>query len=138
MCNTEGRIEAGRVMTSGCILVVDDDVSLGRALQRMVRSMDIDCELSTSGDAMIARLADIRPTFVLLDIHMPEKSGIEALTEMRSRGHDVPTVMMTGVERDGTRESCLSAGAIEVLAKPVDAGTVAMFFDRLGGQRRKG
>jgi CheY-like chemotaxis protein len=124
-------------MTSGCILVVDDDPSLGRALQRMVRSMDIDCELSTSGDDMIARLAGLRPTFVLLDIHMPQKSGIEALTEIRSRGYDVPTVMMTGVERDGTRETCLSAGAVEVLAKPVDAKTIAMFFDRLGGQRRK-
>ena len=100
--------------------------------------MDIDCELSTSGDDMIARLAGLRPTFVLLDIHMPEKSGIDALTEMRSRGYDVPTVMMTGVERDGTRETCLSAGAVDVLAKPVDGPTIAMFFDRLGGQRSKG
>lgn len=125
-------------MTSGCILVVDDDASLGRALQRMVRSMDIDCELSSSGDDMIERLAALRPTFVLLDIHMPEKSGVDALTEMRSRGYDVPTVMMTGVERDGTRETCLSAGAVDVLAKPVDAETIAMFFDRLGGQRNRG
>jgi CheY-like chemotaxis protein len=137
MCDTSARIEAGHAMTSGCILVVDDDLSLGRALQRMVRSMDIDCELSTSGDDMIARLAGLRPTFVLLDIHMPDKSGIEALTESRSRGYDVPTVMMTGVEREGTRETCISAGAVDVLAKPVDAGTIAMFFERLGGQRRK-
>jgi CheY-like chemotaxis protein len=99
--------------------------------------MDIDCDLSTSADDMIARLARSRPTFVLLDIHMPEKSGIEALTESRASGYDVPTVMMTGVERDGTRETCLSAGAFEVLAKPVDAATIAMFFDRFGGQRKK-
>ncbi len=125
-------------MAAGSILVVDDDASVGRALQRMVRSMDIECELSCSGDDMIARLADLRPTFVLLDIHMPEKSGIEALTEMRSRGFDVPTVMMTGVEREGMRETCLSAGAVEVLAKPVDARTITQLFDRLGGQRAKG
>lgn len=125
-------------MAAGCILVVDDDASLGRALQRMVRSMDIDCELSPSGDDMIARLQGLRPTFVLLDIHMPEKSGIESLTEMRSRGFDVPTVMMTGVEREGTRETCLSAGAVEVLAKPIDARTISQLFDRLGGQRSQG
>jgi CheY-like chemotaxis protein len=128
----------GKQMTAGCILVVDDDASLGRALQRMVRSMDIDCELSPSGDDMIARLQGLRPTFVLLDIHMPEKSGIESLTEMRSRGFDVPTVMMTGVEREGTRETCLSAGAVEVLAKPIDARTISQLFDRLGGQRSQG
>jgi DNA-binding response OmpR family regulator len=125
-------------MTAGCILVVDDDASLGRALQRMVRSMEIECELSPSGDDMIARLQGLRPTFVLLDIHMPEKSGIESLTEMRLRGFDVPTVMMTGVEREGTRETCLSAGAIEVLAKPIDARTISQLFDMLGGQRSKG
>lgn len=125
-------------MAAGCILVVDDDASLGRALQRMVRSMDIDCELCPSGDDMIVRLQGLRPTFVLLDIHMPEKSGIESLTEMRSRGFDVPTVMMTGVERDGTRETCLSAGAVEVLAKPIDAQTISQLFEKLGGQRSQG
>lgn len=125
-------------MAAGCILVVDDDLSLGRALQRMVRSMDIDCELTTSGDEMIERLSGLRPTFVLLDIHMPEKSGIDALTEMRMRGYDVPTVMMTGVDREGTRKTCLSAGALDVLSKPIDSGTISQLFDRLGGHRRTG
>ena len=125
-------------LATGCILVVDDDASVVRALHRMVRSMDIDCELSPSGDDMLARLQALRPTFVLLDIHMPEKSGIDALSEMRARGFDVPTVMMTGVEREGTRETCLSAGAFEVLAKPIDARTISRLFDRLGGQRSAG
>lgn len=125
-------------MSSGCILVVDDDASLGRALQRMMRAMDIDCEVSASGDDMLKRLGGLRPAMVLLDIHMPEKSGIESLREMRLRGFDVPTVMMTGVERDGIRETCLAAGAIEVLAKPIDSRTVWQLFDRLGGQRNQG
>ncbi len=125
-------------MAAGCILVVDDDASLGRALQRMVRSLDIDCELCPSGDEMMARLPALRPTFVLLDIHMPEKSGLETLTETRRRGFDVPIVMMTGVEREGTRETCLSAGALDVLAKPLDADTISLVFDRLGGRRSTG
>lgn len=100
--------------------------------------MDIECELSTSGDEMIARLSGLRPTFVLLDIHMPEKSGIDALTEMRMRGYDVPTVMMTGVDREGTRKTCLSAGALDVLSKPIDSGTISRLFERLGGHRRRG
>lgn len=124
-------------MSAGCILVVDDEVSVARALQRMVRSMGIVCELSLSCDDMIKRLSELRPTFVLLDIHMPEKSGIEALTEMRSRGFDVPTVMMTAGEREGTRNACLAAGAVEMLSKPVDAKTICTLFDRLGGRHIK-
>jgi CheY-like chemotaxis protein len=125
-------------MTAGCILVVDDDASLGRALKRMLHSMHIDCEVSLSGDDVLARLAQMRPTFVLLDIHMPERSGIETLTEMRARGLDVPTVMMTGVEREGVRETCLAAGAMAVLAKPIDAGVISQLFECLGGRRNAG
>lgn len=54
-------------------MVVDDDASLGRALQRMVREMGMRCELSSSIDDMIARLPALRPHFVLLDIHIPKK-----------------------------------------------------------------
>jgi CheY-like chemotaxis protein len=60
------------------------------------------------------------------------------MTEARQRGFDVPIVMMTGVEREGTRETCLSAGATDLLIKPVDARTTAMVFDRLGGHHRVG
>lgn len=57
---------------------------------------------------------------------------------MRARGFDVPTVMMTGVEREGMREICLSAGAVDVLAKPIDARTISQLLDRLGGQTTEG
>ena len=122
-------------MAAGCILVVDDDASLRRALQRLVRSLDIDCELSPSGDDMLARLQALNPAFVLLDIHMPERSGLETLTAMRSRGFDVPTVMMTGVEIEGTREACLSAGAVDMICKPIDAVTISQFYDQLARWR---
>lgn len=125
-------------MSAGCILVVDDDVSLGRAIQRMVRSMDIRCEVATSGADAILGLHGLRPAFVLLDLHMPGKSGLETLRELRAQGFSVPTVMMTGVKREGTEESCLSAGASEVLAKPIEASTLALLFDRFGGQRCEG
>jgi CheY-like chemotaxis protein len=57
---------------------------------------------------------------------------------MRSRGIDAPTVMMTGVEREGTREICLAAGAVDLLAKPVDARTITNLLDRFSGRRPEG
>jgi DNA-binding response OmpR family regulator len=117
---------------------VDDDVSLGRALQRMIRSMDMSCEVMTSGEGIIARLQVLRPALLLLDLHMPEKSGLDTLRELRSHRIAVPTVIMTGVKREGTEQTCLSAGAAEVLAKPVEAHTLARLFDQFGGQRCEG
>jgi FixJ family two-component response regulator len=119
--------------TTESIWVVDDDASVGRALRRMVQSLGIDCMLFSSGSDLLARIGSSRPTFLLLDIHMPQTSGIEALKALRDRGIDIPTVMMTGVERDGTRETCLAAGAAEVLAKPVDIRTILALINRFRG-----
>jgi CheY-like chemotaxis protein len=121
-------------MAEASIWVVDDDPSVGRALRRMVQSLDVDCTLCTSGEELLAGIGGARPTFVLLDLHMEGTSGIEALRAMRSRGIDAPTVMMTGVEREGTREICLAAGAVDLLAKPVDARTITRLLDRFSGR----
>jgi CheY-like chemotaxis protein len=125
-------------MTTASIWVVDDDPSVGPALRRMVQSLDIECVLCTSGEELLSRIGAARPVFVLLDIHMPGTSGIDALRALRARGIDVPTVMMTGVEREGTRASCLSEGAVEVLAKPVDAQTIVNLLDRFAGRAPEG
>jgi CheY-like chemotaxis protein len=124
-------------MATDCIWVVEDDPSVGRALMRMLRALGIDCELCISGDDLLARIGSARPTFVLLDIHMPRISGIEALRHLRARGIDVPVVMMTGVERDGIRETCLAAGAADMLPKPVDARTITTLLDRLTGRAHR-
>jgi CheY-like chemotaxis protein len=122
-------------MAGDSIWVVDDDPSVGRALSRMVRSLDIDCTLSASAADLLDRIGNTRPTFILLDIHMPQTSGLDLLRTLRARGIDVPTVMMTGVERDGTRETCIAAGAVEVLAKPVDAITIRRLLARFGSHQ---
>jgi DNA-binding response OmpR family regulator len=117
-------------MVAASVLVVDDDASVGRALKRLVNAMDADCAVCSSGDEMLELVAQARPTFVLLDVHMPDRSGVESLREMRARGFDVPTVMMTGIERDDTRAVCLSAGAVDLLAKPVGAAEIGMLLGR--------
>lgn len=121
------------VMTAASIWVVDDDPSVGPALRRMLRAHGIDCVLLTSAAELLARIGSDRPTMVLLDIHMPDATGIDALRAMRARGIDVTTVMMTGIEREGTRATCLAEGAVEILSKPVDARTISRLLDRFSG-----
>lgn len=125
-------------MTAESIMIVDDDPSVGRALVRLMTSLDIRCWLCASGDEMLAMVGTARPTLVLLDINMPRKSGVDALRQMRDRGIDVPTVMMTGAERDSLRESCLAAGAIDVLAKPVESSAITRLIASIRGIPQKG
>ncbi len=125
-------------MASTCIWIVDDDPSVGRALRRVVQSLDVDCVLCSSGEELLSRIGTARPTFVLLDFHMPNTSGVDALRKMRARGIEVPTVMMTGVEREGNRMTCLAAGAAELLAKPVSIQTITTLLDRFTGHAPDG
>lgn len=125
-------------MAATSIWIVDDDPSVGRALRRVVQSLDVDCVLCSSGEELLLWIGTGRPTFILLDIHMPRISGIAALREMNARGIDVPTVMMTGVERHDSRATCLAAGAAEVLVKPVDVRTISALLDRFSGQPPEG
>lgn len=122
--------------TAPYIWIVDDDASVLRSMRRLVHSLDFEVEVWESGEELLEQLAEVWPTCILLDIHMSRRSGIETLREIRARGILVPTVMMTGVEREGVRETCLAAGALDVVAKPVAAHTILDILERIKGGSR--
>jgi signal transduction histidine kinase/ActR/RegA family two-component response regulator len=74
-----------------------------------------------------------RPDLVLMDIQMPEMSGIEALRELRSMRElaNLPIIALTGLAMDGDRERCLAAGANEYLSKPIKLKQLASMIQQL-------
>ncbi|GGO32878.1 hypothetical protein GCM10010991_21230 [Gemmobacter aquaticus] len=114
------------------VWVVDDDPSVLRAMRRLVEAMSCDCTVYATGADMLAGLVTELPNLIILDVHMPGASGTEVLAEVRSRGIEVPVVMITGVKRAGVQDSCLAHGALEVLGKPVGAAEVGAILARIG------
>lgn len=114
------------------VWVVDDDPSVLRAMRRLVESMSCDCAVFETGADLLAGLAMAQPNLIILDIHMPGASGPEVLAEVRSRGIDVPVVMITGAKRAGVQDICLSGSALDVLGKPVGAAEVGAILARIG------
>ena len=103
------------------IAVVDDDNSVRKALRRLLRSADLDTETYGSGSEFLKTLQASVPDCVVLDLQMPEMSGLELQHHLRSRGLSLPVVIVTGHDEPGMQTRCLEAGANAYLRKPIDS-----------------
>ena len=102
------------------IAVIDDEEAIRRALKRLLVASNLDVMTFPSGELFIASLASIRPDCVVLDLHMPGMNGLDLLKWMISEGPRIPAVIITGRDEQRSRASCLAAGAVAYLPKPLD------------------
>lgn len=102
------------------VYVVDDDPSIRRALSRLIRSMDIDCETFGLAQEVLDRLSHSAPGCILLDVMMPGLSGLELQKELARRGVRIPVVFISGQGDIPTSVSAMKAGASDYLTKPID------------------
>ena len=103
------------------ILVVDDHIDTGQAMQRLLEGMGY--EVETADSFASALEAARRGTFDLLltDIQLPDGSGLDLLRELRSRGSPrIKGVTLSGYTEDEEKARSRDAGFIAHLAKPVD------------------
>jgi two-component system response regulator AtoC len=110
------------------ILLVDDDVSLLRALGAFFEQRGWDVHRELTGEAGLATYARTLPDVVLVDLHLPGIDGLEVLE--RLRGHEAAVIVLTG---DGQVELAVQAmrnGAENFLVKPVDLDHLGAAADR--------
>jgi two-component system, LuxR family, response regulator FixJ len=120
------------------IALVDDDASVRRALQRLLRSHAYRSEAFSSGAEFLSSSAEKRSACVIMDQQMPDLEGLEVLAEMRKRGSDVPVILITGFDRPGLRERCLEAGAADYLVKPISGAIVLAAVEAATKETEKG
>jgi len=101
------------------LLVADDHVVVREGLRWML-STDTDVEIVGEADSAASALeavAELMPDVVLLDVHLPDRSGLEVLTEMRERFPDVPVVVLSMADEPAYVEEAVRAGAAGYLLK---------------------
>ncbi len=109
--------------TIGKILVIDDERGPRESL-RMVLKYDYEIFLADRVDGGVELLRDTHPDLVIMDIRMPEKSGIEGLREIREIDPNVSIVMLTGYGDLETAQQAIRFGANDYLQKPFDANEI--------------
>ena len=101
------------------ILVVDDHLIVREGLRWLLgqdEEVEIAGEAATADEAM-RTIPDVGPDVVLLDLHLPDRSGLEVLREVRDRFPDVPVVILTMSDQPEYVEEAVQAGAAGYLVK---------------------
>ena len=102
------------------ISVVDDEEAMRKALSRLFDSAGFEVKTYASGCEFLDSLEQNRPDCVVLDLHMPELSGLEVHARVGQENPKLPVIFMTGLDEPGLRERLTSAGAAAYLKKPFD------------------
>ena len=101
------------------IAVVDDDPSVLKALMRLLRTRAYQAKTYESAREFLAALPGGFPECLIVDLQMPEMSGLELHQHLTRRGIDIPTIIITAHDDSEARQRCESAGAAAYLLKPL-------------------
>ncbi|WP_102944801.1 response regulator [Stenotrophomonas sp. VV52] len=106
------RSRAGRM-----ILVVEDDVAFAEALVGMAHELDFDCVVAQTAEEALSLAAELRPNGILLDIGLPDVSGLSVLERLKRdpATRHIPVHVVSGLERS---QVALELGAIGYVIKP--------------------
>jgi len=99
------------------VLVVDDEPGLARALAITLRASGWDVTTAADGAGALAAAAEHLPDVVLLDLGLPDLSGIEVLTALRAWTR-VPVVVLSARQHGEDKVEALDAGADDYVTKP--------------------
>lgn len=100
------------------VFVVDDDVSVLKALSNLVRSLGMRVLTFTSAAEFLRQEQPAQPYCLVLDVGLPGISGIELQRELASADRPVPIIFITGHGDIPMSVQAMKAGAVEFLTKP--------------------
>ena len=109
----------GAVTADAIVFVVDDDASVLRSTERLVRSLGFGIQAFASAQEFLDGARVERPACLVLDVHMPGVSGLALQHELARRGVEIPIIFLTGHGDIPMTVRAMKAGAVEFLTKPV-------------------
>lgn len=100
------------------VYIIDDDVVLCKALHWLLQSHDIEAEIYTNGFEFLKAYQTDWRGCLLIDVRMPEMTGLQLLEILKEKGNQMPIFMMSGHADVTMGINVLKAGAKDFIAKP--------------------
>lgn len=116
------------------VLVVDDEPVLAEMITMALRYEGWDVTAASDGASAVAAARDLRPDAVVLDVMLPDMSGLEVLGKLRDHLPGLPVLLLTAKDAVEDRIAGLSAGGDDYVTKPFSLEEVVL---RLRGLLRR-
>jgi FixJ family two-component response regulator len=100
------------------VLVIDDDPNFRASVGRLVRSLSIDVQLFASISEFLKSDPPDCPTCLVLDVRLPDQSGLDLQRELAAANREIPIIFVTGHGDIPMSVQAMKRGAIEFLTKP--------------------
>jgi nitrogen regulation protein NR(I) len=102
------------------LLVVDDEPNVLYSIEKSLRSDTLEIVVAPTGQQGIDLVRQLRPDAVILDVRLPDMSGLDAFDEIRALDPRLPVILITAFAATETAIEAMKRGAYEYLLKPVD------------------
>jgi len=116
--------ETPAIPTDRTLLVVDDDEVFRTRLSGALARRGFIVESAAGVEEAARKAATFRPAFAVVDLRMPDGSGLDLVETLRDARSDVRIVVLTGYGNIATAVAAIKHGAVDYLAKPADADDV--------------
>ncbi|MFA9476968.1 putative bifunctional diguanylate cyclase/phosphodiesterase [Phycisphaerales bacterium AB-hyl4] len=106
------------------VLVIDDDPMIHKLVAVRLKPLDVDVNVTSTGEQGIAQAREQPPDLILLDVNMPMMDGFEVCRLLRNNSitNEIPIIFLTGSEAAAEKVRAFDLGATDYLTKPFDAG----------------
>jgi len=101
------------------VLVIDDEPEIGRLFSKILSEEGCEVFIARNGNDGICKIKKRNPDLVILDLKLPQKSGIEVLREIRKFNKELRVVILTAYETVETAVEAMKLGAHDYLSKPM-------------------
>ena len=115
--------------------IVDDDLSFGKSLRRMLNARGMAAEYFGSAQSFLDSVPPGESGCAIVDIHIPVLDGFGLLKKMRDLRYDMPVIIVTGHADNDARDRAIQSGAEGFLRKPFSEESLMELVGKLRGDR---
>jgi len=106
--------------TTPTVVVVDDDISVRESLELLIQNEGWQAALFESAQEFLTRLPSVVPSCLILDVNLPDLSGLDIQQRISDEKSSIPIIFITGYGDIPTSVRAMKAGAAEFLTKPLN------------------
>lgn len=122
----------------GKVFILEDDASIGALVQVALEMNGLQCRTFACLRDFLSALTDERPDVALLDIMLPDGSGLDALRVVKEKYPEVSCIMLSALSKEEDKVNGLNRGADDYIAKPFSVlELTARVNARLRGKRKQ-